>query len=221
MKQCSVCKLSKPENSFHWSNKAKGKRKSECIECRSQAKPKESDSGGRTCNSCKEYKELYLYGKRTNGTYTAVCKLCTKKRRAEKIHPDIDINATKVCSECNESKFLVEFPTNKNSANGKLNVCKLCYSAKNLIRNYNISEQKLNEMLSEQNNACAICRDEFTKNNWYHTDHDHSCCPGNSSCGECVRGLLCRGCNHGLGNFRDRKDFLQTAISYLDLTLKT
>lgn len=34
-------------------------------------------------------------------------------------------------------------------------------------------------------------------------DHDHKCCPGKTSCGKCVRGLLCGNCNTILGRQRD------------------
>ena len=34
-------------------------------------------------------------------------------------------------------------------------------------------------------------------------DHYHKCCPGKTSCGKCVRGLLCGNCNTILGRQRD------------------
>lgn len=44
--------------------------------------------------------------------------------------------------------------------------------------------------------TCEICKRGFDN---LHIDHDHSCCPGNYSCGKCLRGLLCPGCNSNLG----------------------
>lgn len=37
-------------------------------------------------------------------------------------------------------------------------------------------------------------------------DHDHSCCPGKTSCGRCVRGLLCGPCNDHMGYLRDNPE---------------
>lgn len=34
----------------------------------------------------------------------------------------------------------------------------------------------------------------------WHIDHDHACCPTHRTCGKCIRGILCRSCNHALGH---------------------
>jgi len=79
-------------------------------------------------------------------------------------------------------------------------------------RRFNISRA---EWLERQENRCAVCVVEFDEDTSPCVDHDHACCPGDKSCGECVRGLLCGPCNKGLGNFRDNPDTLMAAVTYL------
>jgi len=47
-------------------------------------------------------------------------------------------------------------------------------------------------------------------------DHDHNCCPGQHSCGKCVRGLICGNCNTALGLAHNDAATLRQLADYLD-----
>ena len=81
-------------------------------------------------------------------------------------------------------------------------------------RRYNVSEDQVERMLEEQDGQCAICKTELDDK--FSIDHDHSCCSEKGmSCGKCVRGLLCRTCNSGIGLLQDSVDILENAIAYI------
>ncbi len=89
-------------------------------------------------------------------------------------------------------------------------------SLRNRERQYGLVDGALEKMYADQGESCALCHDPidlFSRNT--HVDHNHACCPGYRSCGRCVRGILCRDCNRGLGAFRDDRDRLALAILYL------
>jgi hypothetical protein len=67
-------------------------------------------------------------------------------------------------------------------------------------------------MIDSTLGLCSICQ-RFM--DIIHVDHDHSCCPGAMTCGNCVRGLLCPRCNFGIGYFKDDLELLESAVSYL------
>lgn len=67
------------------------------------------------------------------------------------------------------------------------------------------------KLLASQGGECAVCGS--SDGDWV-IDHDHKCCPGSLSCGECVRGVLCRKCNSGLGMFEDDPRLLKRALNY-------
>jgi hypothetical protein len=71
-----------------------------------------------------------------------------------------------------------------------------------------------NALLQKQGGVCAICKQAPGKKRMA-IDHDHKCCPGDRSCGFCVRGLLHDVCNRALGMFQDDVKRLAAAIEYL------
>lgn len=85
------------------------------------------------------------------------------------------------------------------------------------LKRHGLTQAAYDALLAEQSAACRICRS--TKpggNGGWHVDHDHACCPGQGSCGRCVRGLLCSSCNLLLGHAGDDSEILRRAIEYLE-----
>ena len=123
----------------------------------------------------------------------------------------------KQCTRCKEIKPLDQYYKQKKMKDGKQTKCKEC-SKSDVVRwqqanqvtqrrvafdtrlwqTYKLRTTDVEQMLVNQEYRCKICTkpiDLKTKC----VDHDHSCCNGNKSCGNCVRGLLCRDCNFALG----------------------
>lgn len=75
-----------------------------------------------------------------------------------------------------------------------------------VLRTYGLDAETYQGMLEAQDNACAICRQAFTKTPA--VDHNHDT-------GK-VRGLLCQRCNTICGLTGDSPDWLRAAITYLE-----
>ena len=126
--------------------------------------------------------------------------------------------ARKRCRDCGESKSLSDFPRNRNCKDGRHPYCKPCHNARghetrqrlygggrhyHLKRRYGIGAAEVEELIRAQGGVCAVCREHAPE----HVDHDHAT-------GK-VRGVLCFGCNGGLGQFQDNVDWMARAIDYI------
>lgn len=86
---------------------------------------------------------------------------------------------------------------------------------------YNMTIEQYDKMFDEQQGLCAICKEPERKTTAtgavmrLQVDHDHACCPGDKSCGQCVRRLLCWRCNTTIGRVNDNPALLQAMIDYL------
>lgn len=84
-----------------------------------------------------------------------------------------------------------------------------------LKKRFGISLATYQKMLIEQGNVCRICGNPETiidnrtqQIRALAVDHNHKT--------GIVRGLLCMGCNQGIGNFKEEISRLQKAIEYLE-----
>lgn len=121
------------------------------------------------------------------------------------------------CGETNIEKFYVDKNgkrTNKYCRECHKAVCNKRWHARSALdrwasRNYkyNVTKEFLLELYEKQNGKCAICGEEPKTVRGLHVDHCHKT--------GAVRGLLCHGCNTGIGALRDDPIVIKKALSYL------
>jgi hypothetical protein len=115
------------------------------------------------------------------------------------------------CIECNKEKNREHYQQNKDRYKQKARAYELKNGGGVTIR-HNLPVGKLEELLEKHDGMCWICKERPATV----VDHDHSCCKTNQgSCGRCVRGVLCKQCNTGLGKLGDDINGLKKALDYL------
>lgn len=91
------------------------------------------------------------------------------------------------------------------------------YVRRKRLSRYELTLSDYDRMLADQGGVCAGCGLTPEENGRsFAVDHDHSCCPEDRSCGRCVRGLLCAGCNFAVGHSKDDPAVLRNLASYLE-----
>jgi hypothetical protein len=155
-------------------------------------------------------KEFNISRERIRQIAVGVVPNKTKKVYIKKIKALPD--GFKKCSGCKQIKSKDEFHKNSTRKDGLTERCKTCAGINVTLyhrkRKHGIGREKYLELLLRQDNKCAICKrdaSEFPKE--LAVDHDHKT-------GK-IRGLLCWGCNLLLGNAKDNKEVLESAIIYL------
>ncbi len=146
------------------------------------------------CNRCKEEKEtseFYVsWKKRIDGKtiYRPLCRECERKRHNEYVERNKDS-----INKWRRERY------RKNPDRYRDQVFRY---------RYGITGDQYNKMYSAQKGCCAICKIHESKlDRKLDVDHCHST--------NAVRGLLCRGCNRGIGFFEDDIIRLKAAIKFL------
>lgn len=134
----------------------------------------------------------------------------------------------KECTKCGVNQPLGNYFKNQKGRDGLRSQCKSCFNTshrdsykrmveadpnynrnRELIRKYGITLEDRERMLKEQKGRCKICQrpEKDVRHSLLCVDHCHST--------GVVRGLLCSGCNTGIGSLEDNPKALKAALSYI------
>ena len=208
MKTCAKCGEIKTASSefFYMRNANNGRTVflSPCIECRNSGRRAQRADTPRS-RTWRESRELFAQGLRR-------CTGCKGIKPATteyfKPRPDSPYGLVARCRDCQAieaTRYRASNPSWRKSSR-----------TKHLMTRYNMTLEQYESMLEEQGGVCAVKGCGRTNGNHsMHVDHDHSCCPGDRSCGKCVRGLLCGPCNKAAGMLREDPALMMALADYV------
>jgi len=122
-----------------------------------------------------------------------------------------------VCGETNIDNFYLDkkgYRSNKVCKNCHKAACKERWHSRSWFdrwasksAKYGVTKEFLVDLYEKQKGKCAICESAPQTARGLHVDHCHKT--------GAVRGLLCHGCNTGIGSLKENPDIFSKAISYL------
>ena len=190
-KRCRRCGETKPRDQFYRKD-AKGKLKSACKACFNLAKQKQTD-----CVVCGVEIPAFPYGRKRPRLYcSSECMYTAHNAANRRFWPE-----TRACRVCS-TDFMAQ--------HGNARYCsKVCKNLAMSLGIYGLRPADYRRMVDEQGGRCAICGGAPNGNgNRLAVDHDHA--------SGAVRGLLCHGCNAGMGQLKDDPELLRAAADYLE-----
>lgn len=124
-----------------------------------------------------------------------------KCRRCGRTERYVDRLGNSRCAECSRAKEAAKYRDRPRFKR-----------AEQLRQKYGLTIEQVDQMLSGQGGACAICRRTEPGGRWgtFVVDHCHK--TGR------VRGLLCDPCNRGIGFLKEDPERIRRAAHYLERT---
>lgn len=151
-------------------------------------------------------REIKDSGKVKTGRRKFFSRSCSAKRMIGVVRTSKASNTLFNCDKCRNDYD----PTA-----GKQRWCQVCcpsLTARRRLQRYNLSQPEFDAMLAKQGGGCPVCKRVGID---MVVDHDHSCCPGTETCGNCIRGLLCHVCNRFVGMVEASNHLFADAMVYL------
>lgn len=166
--------------------------------------PRTTQSGG-SCVECEAPIPANLKQKYCSDS----CKSGASRRRRKgvSVRPK-----TSACQGCGATVSLTERRTDGKLRRSDGKWCNDCLdqASRRRMYRYGISPERYQAAVAA---GCEICGQANPDD--LHIDHDHDCCPGQYTCGNCVRGYLCGSCNRAIGLLNNNADRMLAAAMYV------